>query len=141
MASVCCWTARIRASWGGACEPSWGCSGVFGLGCKHPLRIALNWTKKRHYPRANKLKRIREDGGARLTALQLAPTKKAPSWTKMRLPHPGVIFQPAPFNATQSILGLKDICTRLVLRKQVFLRVELEVLIICDRVEIIGEIN
>jgi hypothetical protein len=23
-----------------------GCSGVLGLGRKHPLRIALNWTKK-----------------------------------------------------------------------------------------------
>jgi hypothetical protein len=23
-----------------------GDSGVFGLGCKHPLRIAVNWTKK-----------------------------------------------------------------------------------------------
>jgi hypothetical protein len=28
------------------CEPYWECSGVFWLGCKHPLKIAFNWTQK-----------------------------------------------------------------------------------------------
>ncbi len=46
----CCWTARIRASFGWCSCAMLGCSGVFGLGCKHPLRTAFNWTKKRHHP-------------------------------------------------------------------------------------------
>lgn len=71
-------------------------------------------------------------------------TGKSPVDMRNRRGHPAgntATFQLAQFSVTRTISGLKDIGTWFILRKQVFLRIELEILVIGHRIEVIGEVN